>query len=134
MAISMGVHCHESTPSLSKAKMVTLFLHGTGAAGVYDIAMHYQYEDGRGVAELSTMKRAMQGFHGFASQSPAVILNKAVGRDPQREADLSTDVPSDKINAQPEHQKQPVSSEGGQPEATAGNRSGTCMPVVYRRM
>ena len=59
-------------------------VYHSGAAGVYDIAMHYQYEDGRGVAELSTMKRAMGGFQRFASQSPAIILNAASGRDPQK--------------------------------------------------
>lgn len=57
----------------------------SGAAGVYDIGMHYQYEDGRGVAELSTMKRAMGGFQKFASQSPAIILNTAAGREPLRD-------------------------------------------------
>ena len=57
-------------------------MFASGAAGVYDIGMHYQYEDGRGVAELSTMKRAMGGFPKFASQSPAIILNAAAGRDP----------------------------------------------------
>ena len=48
-------------------------------AGVYDIETHYQYEYGRGVAELSTMKRAMGGRHKFPSQSPALILNAACG-------------------------------------------------------
>ena len=51
-----------------------------GIAGVYDIETHYQYELGRGVAELSTMKRAMGGRHKFQSQSPALILNAACGR------------------------------------------------------
>lgn len=50
-----------------------------GIAGVYDIETHYQYEYGRGVAELSTMKRAMGGRHKFQSQSPALILNAASG-------------------------------------------------------
>lgn len=50
-----------------------------GIAGVYDIETHYQYEYGRGVAELSTMKRAMGGHHKFQSQSPALILNAASG-------------------------------------------------------
>lgn len=31
-----------------------------GMAGVYDIAKHYEYEAGRGVQELSTMKRAVR--------------------------------------------------------------------------
>lgn len=44
-------------------------------AGAYDIGMHYAYEEGRGVAYLSTMARAMGGQKGFASQSPAVIFN-----------------------------------------------------------
>ena len=50
-----------------------------GIAGVYDIETHYQYEYGRGVAELSTMKRAMGGRRKFATQSPALILNSACG-------------------------------------------------------
>ncbi|KAL3160057.1 hypothetical protein ABBQ38_009774 [Trebouxia sp. C0009 RCD-2024] len=50
-----------------------------GMAGVYDIETHYQYEYGRGVAELSTMKRAMGGRHKFPTQSPALILNAACG-------------------------------------------------------
>ncbi len=50
-----------------------------GVAGVYDIETHYQYEYGRGVAELSTMKRAMGGRRKFQSQSPALILNAASG-------------------------------------------------------
>lgn len=52
---------------------------GTGIAGVYDIETHYQYEYGRGVAELSTMKRAIGGRHKFQSQSPSLILNTACG-------------------------------------------------------
>ena len=51
-----------------------------GIAGVYDIETHYQYEFGRGVAELSTMKRAIGGRLKFQSQSPALILNTACGR------------------------------------------------------
>ncbi|KAL3141616.1 hypothetical protein ABBQ32_004856 [Trebouxia sp. C0010 RCD-2024] len=50
-----------------------------GMAGVYDIETHYQYEYGRGVAELSTMKRAMGGRLKFPTQSPALILNAACG-------------------------------------------------------
>lgn len=46
---------------------------------MYDIETHYQYEYGRGVAELSTMKRAMGGRHRFPTQSPALILNSACG-------------------------------------------------------
>lgn len=46
---------------------------------MYDIETHYQYEYGRGVAELSTMKRAMGGRHKFPTQSPALILNAACG-------------------------------------------------------
>ena len=53
---------------------------GAGIAGVYDIGVHYDYEDGRGVAELSTMKRAMGGRKGFAAQSPVVILQHAINK------------------------------------------------------
>ncbi|KAK9835853.1 hypothetical protein WJX74_009357 [Apatococcus lobatus] len=48
-----------------------------GMCGVYDIARHYAYEEGRGVASLSTMKRAVGGAAGFAAASPAVILAQA---------------------------------------------------------
>ena len=44
---------------------------------MYDIARHYAYEEGRGVAGLSTMKRAVGGASGFAAASPAVILSQA---------------------------------------------------------
>lgn len=43
-------------------------------AGVYDIGSHYAYEQGRGVAYLSTMARAIGGESAFVSQSPALIL------------------------------------------------------------
>lgn len=61
---------------LAELRMPARFI---GIAGVYDIETHYQYEYGRGVAELSTMKRAMGGRHKFPSQSPALILNSACG-------------------------------------------------------
>lgn len=38
---------------------------------------------GRDVHELSTMKRACGGEGGFASQSPAVILERALAREQQ---------------------------------------------------
>lgn len=43
--------------------------------GVYDIATHYEYERGRGVNELSSMKGAMGGRDKFAEQSPTCILS-----------------------------------------------------------
>ena len=49
----------------------------TGMAGVYDIARHYEYEKGRGVAFLSTMERAIGGQDAFSSQSPAQLINGA---------------------------------------------------------
>jgi prenylcysteine alpha-carboxyl methylesterase len=48
-------------------------------AGVFDIAKHYEYEQGRGVHELSTMARAVGGPDAFAAQSPTVILRSACG-------------------------------------------------------
>jgi hypothetical protein len=56
--------------------------------GVYDIAKHYSYEKNRGVHELSTMKRAMGGFEGFAAMSPAVILGAALQQQQQQEPSL----------------------------------------------
>eukprot|EP00879_Flechtneria_rotunda_P016403 GHRR01017162.1.p1 GENE.GHRR01017162.1~~GHRR01017162.1.p1 ORF type:complete len:456 (+),score=198.25 GHRR01017162.1:3022-4389(+) len=53
--------------------------------GVYDIAKHYAYEKERGVHELSTMKRAMGGFEGFAAMSPAVILGAALQQQQQQQ-------------------------------------------------
>ena len=50
-----------------------------GMVGVYNIEKHYRYEEGRGVAFLSTMERAMGGFAEFASLSPAVILDRSPG-------------------------------------------------------
>ena len=36
-----------------------------GLCGVYDVGRHYEYEDSRGVALLSTMGRAMGGREKF---------------------------------------------------------------------
>ncbi|DBA89826.1 TPA: hypothetical protein ACH3X2_004693 [Trebouxia sp. C0005] len=69
-------HQQDLTPA--QERMPARFI---GIAAVYDIETHYQYEFGRGVAELSTMKRAMGGRHKFRSQSPALILNAACGRN-----------------------------------------------------
>lgn len=53
-------------------------------SGVYDIERHYEYEDARGVATLSTMCPAVGGPEAFAGQSPAVLLaavaQRAAGR------------------------------------------------------
>ncbi|DBB12228.1 TPA: hypothetical protein ACH3X3_006332 [Trebouxia sp. C0006] len=68
---------HQQELAPAQDRMPARFI---GIAGVYDIETHYQYEFGRGVAELSTMKRAMGGRHKFQSQSPALILNAACGR------------------------------------------------------
>lgn len=106
---------------------------GTGAAGVYDIAMHYQYEDGRGVAELSTMKRAMQGFQGFASQSPAIILNKAAGRDPQKQAEQNDTVSNSQDATESvlrEHSEVPLVQD--QAVAAAGKRYAQCLMLQYQ--
>lgn len=46
-----------------------------GLCGVYDIARHYDYEDSRGVALVSTMGRAMGGREKFAECSPLVHVN-----------------------------------------------------------
>ena len=46
-----------------------------GLCGVYDIARHYDYEDSRGVALVSTMGRAMGGGEKFAECSPLVLVN-----------------------------------------------------------
>jgi hypothetical protein len=62
--------------------------------GVYDIAQHYVYEEGRGVHELSTMKRAMGGFEGFAAMSPAVILRQALHLAAGQEADGGSSRPA----------------------------------------
>ncbi|KAK9837401.1 hypothetical protein WJX84_005874 [Apatococcus fuscideae] len=51
-----------------------------GMCGVYDIARHYAYEEGRGVAGLSTMKRAVGGTRGFAAASPAVIVSQVASQ------------------------------------------------------
>jgi acetyl esterase/lipase len=48
------------------------------AAGAYDIAKHYEYEERRGVHMLSTMERALGGWSAFASHSPSVLVAGAV--------------------------------------------------------
>ena len=57
-----------------------------GVAGVYDIARHYEYEFGRGVHELSTMKRAVGGLARAAAVSPSVVLGAALERARRGEA------------------------------------------------
>ncbi|KAG2483120.1 hypothetical protein HYH03_018010 [Edaphochlamys debaryana] len=47
----------------------------------FDIAKHYEFEQARGVHELSMMKRAMGGPAGFAAASPSVILAAAVAAE-----------------------------------------------------
>jgi len=45
-----------------------------GIAGVYDVGYHYDYEDSRGVAIVSTMARAMNGAENFDVCSPAQLM------------------------------------------------------------
>ena len=47
-----------------------------GLCGVYDIAKHYAYEDGRGVALISTMARAMGGRERFDACSPTKAVER----------------------------------------------------------
>lgn len=60
------------------ARMPATFV---GVSGVYDLAKHYQYEEGRGLHVLSTMARACGGVEGFPSLSPSVILGAALERE-----------------------------------------------------
>ncbi|CEF97145.1 Carboxylesterase, type B [Ostreococcus tauri] len=57
-----------------------------GIAGVYDIGYHYEYEDSRGVAIVSTMARAMNGAENFDMCSPARLM-------PRRKRDGRSVVP-----------------------------------------
>lgn len=53
-----------------------------GIAGVYDIGYHYDYEDSRGVAIVSTMARAMNGTENFDVCSPARLMpRRTVGEE-----------------------------------------------------
>ena len=45
-----------------------------GLCGVYDVGRHYEYEDSRGVALLSTMGRAMGGREKFPQCSPVRVV------------------------------------------------------------
>jgi acetyl esterase/lipase len=47
-------------------------------AGPYDVAMHYEYEERRGVHMLSTMERAMGGWAGLRPRSPLAIIEHAL--------------------------------------------------------
>ena len=51
-----------------------------GLCGVYDIAKHYAYEDGRGVALISTMARAMGGRERFDACSPTKAVERGGAR------------------------------------------------------
>ena len=56
-----------------------------GLCGVYDVARHYDYEDSRGVALVSTMGRCMGGVGGFERCSPLRVLRanaEVVGSNP----------------------------------------------------
>ena len=56
-----------------------------GLCGVYDIARHYDYEDSRGVALVSTMGRCMGGKGRFEQCSPLRVLRanaEVVGSNP----------------------------------------------------
>lgn len=57
-----------------------------GIAGVYDIGYHYDYEDSRGVAIVSTMARAMNGKENFEVCSPSRLM-------PRRTRSGELDVP-----------------------------------------
>ena len=70
-------------------------------AGVYDIAEHLQYEEGRGVRYLSTMERALGGQGQFPCQSPSVILSHAASVSARRASPNSTFTPGYAANAQP---------------------------------
>lgn len=70
-----------------------------GMAGVYDIAQHYEYEDGRGVAKLSTMARAMGGHERFAHLSPSTILAEACYTQLRRHDERSSEELTSKLHA-----------------------------------
>ena len=56
-----------------------------GLCGVYDVARHYDYEDSRGVALVSTMGRCMGGAGNFERCSPLRVLRanaEVVGSNP----------------------------------------------------
>lgn len=74
----LPMHEQEQGHSTQQRTLPQMPRQFVAVTGVYDIAKHYVYEKQRGVHELSTMKRAMGGFDGFAAMSPAVILGAAL--------------------------------------------------------
>ena len=66
-----------------------------GLCGVYDIPRHYDYEDSRGVAMVSTMGRCMGGVERFAECSPLRVLRSnadVVGSNPAFQISTNADV------------------------------------------
>ncbi|GAX73065.1 hypothetical protein CEUSTIGMA_g518.t1 [Chlamydomonas eustigma] len=71
---SAGGPCNSCLYNVTDGRMPSLVV---GMAGVYDVAKHYEFERARDVHEISMMKRAMDGFGGFAAMSPTTILRAA---------------------------------------------------------
>ena len=66
-----------------------------GLCGVYDIPRHYDYEDSRGVAMVSTMGRCMGGVERFVECSPLRVLRSnadVVGSNPAFQISTNADV------------------------------------------
>uniref|UniRef100_A0A7S0ZBZ1 BD-FAE-like domain-containing protein n=1 Tax=Timspurckia oligopyrenoides TaxID=708627 RepID=A0A7S0ZBZ1_9RHOD len=74
--LSAGLHVftkHLDVEGRTESALVAAFV---ASCGVYDIAQHYMYETWRGVAELSTMMKAMNGIEYFEMYSPLHVLRE----------------------------------------------------------
>jgi len=96
MALLHRAAQHKSQRPEIDRRMPSQFI---GMAGVYDIAQHYEYEDGRGVAKLSTMARAMGGHDRFGQLSPSTILAETCYSHMRRHTDHSSEELSSKLHA-----------------------------------
>jgi acetyl esterase/lipase len=72
---AMALLLDEETKEKEESEKLKSFV---GMCGVYNIETHYEYEDKRGVAMLSTMGRAMGGKEKFKEMSPYHILEDKI--------------------------------------------------------
>jgi acetyl esterase/lipase len=60
----------------SRAATTTNVRGFVGLSGVYDIAVHYEFESARNVHEISPMKPALKGLNHFGAYSPTLLVEK----------------------------------------------------------
>lgn len=67
------------------------------AAGVFDVAKHYEFEEARGVHMLSTMERVMGGWAAMPARSPTTIVHHVVTLESVQSVRKETVLPTQTI-------------------------------------